>query len=647
MQDTEKLRETIVSMRREIDSLRTENSHAQLLLSALDAMWCTGSAGDLFAGVFAAVVPVFECSCALVLLEQDAGCEALQCVAASPGQLVGRDWPMGPLLHKVLAGRTISSTADALLDAWPQGPRYTLSPQQPALYLPLLIQGRRGLMVLVREARQSGFGRGHVALARKFSLLGSHALAAQRATLKEAESRRLKELQDKLQTSREALRFGANHDQLTGLPNRAHVQELVTALIARKQPGAKLALAFINLDDFKHINDLHGHAAGDALLREVTARVQSQIRQADVFGRINGDEFVIALDPVGQSSDVEQVIGRIRSRLQQPLALHGTQVLPSASIGVALFPAHGTDYETLRRHADLAMNRAKITGKGGLAFFTPDLGRAAQERLSLEQRLRGAIAAGEFYCALQRKVDIRSGAIMGFEALARWVDAQGVMRMPGEFLPLASKLQLMDDIALQVVADLVRHLPRLDAMFGTELRYSVNVSPAQAIDVPFMTRLTQSLPAGQAQRFIFELTEESLADTGALETLVLPMLRQAGVRISIDDFGTGYSSLAKLAALTVDELKIDRSLVRAIQQLPRNQVILRAIESLGGALGLAIVAEGIETEQERDFLLVNTAITVGQGFLFHKPQLINALVGDMPAALQPTAESAASALKHA
>ncbi|MBS0507216.1 MAG: EAL domain-containing protein [Proteobacteria bacterium] len=633
MENTEQLRETIAGMRREIDSLRTENQHAQLLLSALDAVLCTSSDGDLFAGVFQAVVPVFECTSAMVLLEQDKAGAALHCVAASCAELMHHVWPIGPLLHKVLAGRTISSAAHALLDGWPQGLPCALEAAQPALYLPLLIQGRRGLMVLVRDSGANGFDRGHVALARKFSVLGSHVLATQRASLKEAENHRLKELQDKLHTSREALHFRANHDPLTGLPNRAHVQELVTTLIARKPPGAKLALAFINLDDFKRVNDLHGHAAGDALLREVTARVQSQIRQADVFGRINGDEFVIALDPVGQSSDVAQVIQRIRTRLQQPLALHGTQILPSASIGVALYPTHGADYETLRRHADLAMNRAKALGKGSVAFFTPQLGQEARERLTLEQRLRDAVAAGEFCCALQRKVDIRSGAITGFEALARWVDAQGNMRLPGQFLPLASELQLLDDIALQLVADLVRHLPRLDAMFGSDVRYSVNVSPAQAVDAAFMARLTQGLPAGQAQRFIFEITEESLADTGPLEALVLPMLRRAGVRISIDDFGTGYSSLAKLAALTVDELKIDRSLIQTIHQRPRNQLVLRAIESLGTALGLAIVAEGIETEQEREFLLNNTAITVGQGFLFHKPQLIATLVDDGLAAL--------------
>ena len=643
MEDTEKLRETIICMRREIDSLRTENLHSQLLLSALDAVLCTSSEGDLFSGVFAAVKPVFECSLALVLLELHPGSDAVQCVATSRPELMHHSWPVGPFLHKVLAGRTVSGVADPLLDAWPQGPSGTLSAQQPALYLPLLIQGRRSLMVLVREPHQSGFDRSHVALARKFSLLGTHVMAAQRATLKEAESRRLRELQGKLQTSRDALRFRANHDQLTGLPNRAHVQELVTALIARKPPGGKLALAFINLDDFKRVNDLHGHAAGDALLREVTARVQSQIRQADVFGRINGDEFVIALDPVGQSSDVAQVIERIRARLQQPLTLHGTQIQPSASIGVAMFPAHGGDYETLRRNADLAMNRAKAAGKGGLDFFTPDLGREAQERLSLEQRLRDAVSAGEFCCALQRKVDIRSGATTGFEALARWVDAEGVMRMPGQFLPLASRLQLLDDIALQVVDDLTRNLPQLDAMFGTAIKYSINVSPAQAIDTDFMRRLTQRLPSGQAQRFIVELTEESLADTGLLEAHVLPMLRQAGVHVSIDDFGTGYSSLSKLASLTVDELKIDRSLVQTIQQLPRNQLILRAIESLGTALGLSIVAEGIETEQERDFLLANTAITMGQGFLFHKPQLIATLVGETPSMPSPAPDRLESA----
>ncbi len=625
MQDTEALREAIVSMRREIDHLRMENLHAHLLLATQDAALGVHDS-DAFGPVFAALMPAFDCSSILVLLEQGAEHSMLRCMASNCPELTGLTWQAGPLLQKVLAGRTISTVADAQANHWPAQPHGKLSPTQPALYLPLTVQGCRGMMMLTRRSDEPGFDRGHVELARKLSRRSSHLFAARQTKLSEADSRRLRELNDKLQSSHEALHFRATHDQLTGLPNRTHVQELVTAMIARQQSGQTLALAFINLDEFKLTNELHGNIAGDALLRAVASRVQSQIRQADIFGRIGADEFVVALDAAGQRPDVTVVMDRIRAQLRQPLSIQDTQILPSASIGVAIYPSHGTDYETLRRHADLAMQHAKATVKGSVVLFTKDLGRQAHERLTLEQHLREAVAAGEFCCALQRKVDIRTGAITGFEALARWVEAQGSVRMPGEFLPLACKLHLLDDIALQVVDDLARHLPQLDARFGNTVRYSLNISPDQAVDSGFMTRLVQHLPAGQAQRFIFEITEESLADTGVLEAHLLPMLREAGVRISIDDFGAGYSSLSTLAALTVDELKIDRSLIQCINERPRNQVILRAIESLGTALGLAIVAEGIETEQERNFLLQSTAITIGQGYLFHKPQLLRDLV---------------------
>lgn len=631
MEDSEELRETVLTMRREIDLLRTETTHANLLLAALDAVLSVGSETDPFTGVFSALMPVFACTCVIVLIEKEADEQGvLECIASSDQRAAGSRLQTGRLFQKVLSGRVVSTVGDAGVGPWPGDIGETFSNDRPALFLPLAVRDRRGLMMLLREPGESGFDRAHVTLARKFSLLASHAFAARQASLTEAESHRLKDLTEKLQASEEALRFRANHDQLTGLPNRSYIQELVGDMISRKQPGQKLALAFIDLDEFKRVNDLHGHAAGDALLLEVALRIKAEIRKTDVFGRISGDEFVIALDPIAQRTDVSTIIDRVRARLQQPLYVQGIELHPSASIGIALYPTHGPDYETLRRHADLAMYRAKSATKGSVAFFTRDLGRQAIDRLTLEQRLREAVSAGEFRCALQKKVDIRSGAIVGFEALARWVDAHGNVKPPAAFLPLASELGLLDDITMLMVDDLIGGLAALDVMFGSAIRYSLNVSPTQATDIAFMLKLTRRLGASDGGRFIVELTEEALASTGPLETHVLPLLRSAGIRLSIDDFGTGYSSLAKLAALTVDELKIDRSLVTSIHERPRNQVILRAIESLGSALKMLIVAEGIETVEESEFLLHNTAIAIGQGYLFHKPQILIDILNPVP-----------------
>ncbi|MGB3864347.1 MAG: EAL domain-containing protein [Xanthobacteraceae bacterium] len=627
MEDSEELRETLVAMRREMDLLRTETTHANLLLTALDTVLCVEGDDDPFAGVFVALMPVFACSCAIVLIERDDGVDTLECVASSHAAAVGSVWASSKIFHKVLSGRIVTTVSDSGVDVWPDIEGLTLSGKQPALYLPLGVRGRRGLMLLLRACGEPGFDRSQVTLARKFSLLASHAFAAKRASQTEAESQRLKHLTKQLKASQEALSFRANHDRLTGLPNRAYVQELVRDIIAHNRPGQKLALAFIDLDDFKRVNDAHGHAAGDTLLREVAERVRSVIGPTDVFGRISGDEFVIVLDPLAHRSEISLVINRVRDCLRRPLRIEDAEIRPSGSIGVALYPTHGEDYDTLRRHADMAMYRAKTSAKGSVAFFTRDLGRQASEKLSLEQQLRDAVSNREFCCALQQKVNIRSGDTIGFEALVRWIDGRGQMHAPYEFLPLAGELGLLDDITMLLADDLTRNLPDLEARFGEGVCYSINVSPAQAADIPFMLRLTRRLAeTGRAERFILELTEESLAATGPFQTHVLPVLRSAGIAISIDDFGTGYSSLAKLAELTVDELKIDRSLVTAIHQRPRNQSILRAIESLGVALGISVVVEGIETAEENDYLTSRTKLDIGQGYLFHRPQLLGDLL---------------------
>lgn len=639
MEDSEELREALVNMRREVDLLRIETTHANLLLKSLDAVLNVSGDEDPFKDVFTALMPVFNCTGAIVLFEQAGDAEMLECVASSHPTAVGSFWPSGKLFRKVLSGRIVSTVAGTEDSAWPSDLDPEVSCEQPALYLPLAVRDGRGLMILLRRSNEAGFDRAHVTLARKFSLLASHAFAARQASLTEAESQRLKDLTEKLRTSQEALLFRANHDQLTGLPNRAYVRELVDHIIGRKRSGQQMALAFIDLDEFKRVNDLHGHAAGDALLREVTSRVRAEIRRSDIFGRISGDEFVIALDPMESRNDATRIIERILNRIRQPLTVEGAEILPSASIGVAFYPDHGLDYETLRRHADLAMYQVKASNKGSLSFFTRDLGRDARNKLVLEQRIKAAVTSREFCCALQQKINIRTGGLIGFEVLARWIDSEGVVLGPGHFLPMASQLDLVDDITTLVVDDLLKNLGALDAKFGSDVRYSINVSPAQTTSIPFMMQLLRVLSdTGQSERFVLELTEESFAATGPFQTHVLPALRSAGIAISIDDFGTGYSSLAKLAELTVDELKLDRSLVSMIHQRPRNQVILRAVESLGFALNMSIVAEGIETEEENNYLLHQTGIPIGQGFFHHKPQLLSDLL-DRPIWINATAKS--------
>ncbi len=632
MRTIEELRETIVSMQRELDRLRQEASHSRTLLDALDALLVVSGEDDPFSGVFDVLLPIFDAAQAVVLVCSSDGDDAMECVASNDAKLLGSRWQADARLQKALKGRIMATLGSHDAGASTKG---DLVPgeDQPALYLPLAQHGRRGLLLLLRERGKPGFDRSHVTLAQKFSLLASHALAAREAHHRKIESQRLKQLTDQLTDSQHALAYRANHDQLTGLPNRAHVQELVNERLSRKRPGEKLALAFIDLDDFKRVNDVYGHDTGDALLRGVAERLRAQIRGSDILGRISGDEFVVMLDPFRERGEVVSLVQRISELLHQPFDLDGIEVKGSGSIGVALYPVHGRSYEALRRNADTAMYRAKTSAKGSVEFFSRALSRSVSDRQRQEQQLRAAFADKMFRCALQAKVELRSGRLIGFELLLRRVDAEGVIHAPASFLSAASELGLLDGIALMQVDELLSWLPRLDPRFGDHIVYSLNLSALQASHPGFMkTLIGRIAQSGRARNFALELTEESLLRATPFQSDILPLLRMAGIGIAIDDFGTGYSSLPMLAELTIDEIKIDRSFIACIQDRPNQQSLLRAIGSLGRTLGIHLVAEGIETESELGWLLDHSDIHTGQGFLFHRPDFIPALLdgGDGP-----------------
>ncbi|MGP1666212.1 MAG: putative bifunctional diguanylate cyclase/phosphodiesterase, partial [Rhodanobacter sp.] len=371
------------------------------------------------------------------------------------------------------------------------------------------------------------------------------------ASQAEAESHRLQQLTQQLKVSQEALIHRANHDELTGLPNRLHVQELVDALIASKAAGQRIALAFLDVDDFKRVNDFHGHAAGDALLKSVANRLRAEIRQSDIIGRISGDEFVIVFDSFERANELAAVVNRLSHQLHEPFHIDGHRITSSGSIGVAMWPEHGHDYETLRGHADTAMYRTKATHKGGVTYFRPSMGQEISERLSLERQLRVALEKREFKCALQQKVDLRTHQIVGFEALVRWVDGHGTIHAPAKFLKLANELDMLDSISDMVLDNLCEALPWLDSHCGLGVSYSINISPSQAIKTSFMRKLVRRIAeTGRPHNFLLELTEETFLATDVFQSQGLPLIREAGIGLSIDDFGTGYSSLSILADLT-------------------------------------------------------------------------------------------------
>jgi c-di-GMP phosphodiesterase Gmr len=743
---TEELREALLATSRERDALMLASSHAQHLLQALESLLSVGAEDDPFERVFAALRKVFTFSQSMILAEADDGC--LQCIVAEPQILVGSCWRKGPLFTKVMGGRVVTTFSSANVEEWKGAGRFGLSSDQSALYAPVRVRDRRGVLVLLREIGAAGFDRNDVELARKFSLLASHALAARYATQSEVESRHLRELTEQLRSSEQAAKrnaellhqivsvlpvgvtvqdvegrillvngaaaaaFGehasslvgitpfelngessadtrrsehlervradiscnvestaimdgaphtllttykpvsifderlllsatlditerkrfeeelsrqAFHDQLTGLPNRALMAEIVDSALRLHLRGGMFALAFIDLDNFKQVNDYYSHAVGDALLVAVADRIRKHIRPGDTLARISGDEFLLLFNPLSNEHALPPLIERLIEALKQPFMVEGHELLTSASVGASIYPLHGDDYETLRRCADSAMYRAKRSRKGSVSYFNVGMANALTSRMELEQRLRVAIRERNFRAAFQPKVSLQTGAVTGFEALARWVEPDGTVHMPGSFIELASELGLLDDITLFMLDDVAASIPTLTHWHGPDISVSLNISARQVEDAAFMRGFIGQLAATDvAGRIVIELTEDALVATQRFQRKILPMLRGLGVRVSIDDFGTGYSSLSTLADITADEVKVDRAFITAIHQRPRSQGILKAIESLCCALHIRMVAEGVEREEELAYLREHTSIHFAQGYYFDKPQFLEA-----------------------
>lgn len=427
----------------------------------------------------------------------------------------------------------------------------------------------------------------------------------------------------------EQLRRNTFHDQLTGLPNRTLAKEIVDR---RMQTGGTEArhpfvFAVLNLDGFKQINDYYNHTVGDNVLKFVAGIIQSTMtRENDSLARISGDEFLLILvldSPDEASARLEKVLEEIR----RPVLSGEQKIFLSASIGAAIYPAHGQDYASLNRAADSALGRAKFSQRGSFCFFDPTLDGMDSERMVLEQRLHSAVRERTpLRAAYQPKVRVnREGGarVIGFEALARWVDDAGVVHAPATFIDLASELGLLDEITLIMLERIASDLPSLRSVYGDDIGVSFNASAQQIGNPVFVEKMLKTIEdLGIAPSLILEITEDVLIGTQQFQDRVLPKLRYSGVRVAIDDFGTGYSSLSVLADITADELKIDRAFIASIHDRMRSQSVLKAIDSVGRALEIDMVAEGVETRTEADYLLNNTHISVIQGFFFGRPAFV-------------------------
>jgi cyclic di-GMP phosphodiesterase Gmr len=589
-------------------SSRSGAAHAQLVVDALDALLRTSL--DPFEIVFESLRDVLVLDQAVVL-SQTAD-NFILCVAALQEEPVGRRWPAGED-HELVTIAMPATCSEHDLDGCWNLPSDLTAPARPMLFLPIRVGNRRGLLILSRTAGEQVFDSAQMALGQQFALLASAALALLHSRELEAEGRHLRDLADEL-------RQRAYFDELTGLAKSTLIQEHVEAVLARRENDGRFAMAFIDLDNFKHINDYYSHAVGDALLVEVAARIAGRIGASDMLARISGDEFVLLVDPIESAHQVQAVVERLLDALKQPFYIEGFEVFTSASIGMSIYPEHGHSYEALRRNADSAMYKAKSGGKGSVALFDRTMGQAVTARMELEQRLRLAIRDRQFRCAFQPKVDLRSEEVVGFEALIRWCDDRGTIQAPHDIVALAIELGLIDPITQFMVTEAVNALEELDAEFGAGTTMSVNVAAKQATDLQFMRSLARALGDTRlAHRIMLELTEDAFLAKGQFQLHVLPMLREIGVRVSIDDFGTGYSSLSALADITADEIKVDRSFITSIHQRPRSQSVLKMIESLSHALGMTVIAEGVETFEELAYLQAATRIRYAQGFYFAKP----------------------------
>jgi diguanylate cyclase (GGDEF)-like protein len=412
------------------------------------------------------------------------------------------------------------------------------------------------------------------------------------------------------------------HDALTGLPNRLLLLERIGQLLERKrrQPSLQGAVLVLDLDRFKVINDSLGHSVGDLFLSEVARRLNRCVRAGDTVARLGGDEFGILLAEIADISDALRVAERIQQSLATAFSLGGHQVATSASLGVTILTETYSSPDELLRDADLAMYRAKSTGKACHAIFDEAMHAQARARLELESDLRTAIERAEFTLHYQPIVDLRSGRLSGFEALVRWFHPRRGLLPPAEFLQLAEETGLIIPLGWWTLHEACRQLQRwLHEPGAQELSISVNLSARQIAHPDMLGQLEQALAVSgiAPDRLCVEITEHALME-GAAVAACLSRVRALGVRIHIDDFGTGYSSLSALHRLPIDVLKIDRSFVQMLDAAGSNGMIAQAIVLLARQLGMEVVAEGIETAEHMRQLQSLTC-SYGQGYWFARP----------------------------
>jgi diguanylate cyclase (GGDEF)-like protein len=422
----------------------------------------------------------------------------------------------------------------------------------------------------------------------------------------------------------------AYFDSLTGLPNRAQfLNSLNGTLETAKKESKKAALLYIDLDDFKRINDTLGHMIGDKLLKIIAHRLASCIRQSDLLGkgaknhetaRLGGDEFTVLLPEIESEEMAAMVAQRICSSLAQPVDLDHHQMMVTPSIGIAMFPDDGTDADTLMKNADMAMFFTKRKGPENYCFFQESMNAEASKRLTIETQLRHALQRQEFFLAYQPQIDLKTGKMSGFEALLRWKNQKLGIIPPMEFIPIAEDTGLIHDLGEWVMRTACKQAQKWREQGMYLPRIGINVSPREFIRSSFIPRVRSALVESQLepQCLQIEITETLLMEHYEGATRTLKELSRMGVQAAIDDFGKGYSSLHRLQTLTIDCLKIDRCFVSGINMGFRERSVLNAIITMAHGMNLGVIAEGVETEIQYQFLKEKQC-SEAQGYMLSMP----------------------------
>jgi diguanylate cyclase (GGDEF)-like protein/PAS domain S-box-containing protein len=418
----------------------------------------------------------------------------------------------------------------------------------------------------------------------------------------------------------------AHHDQLTGLPNRLFLAvHLPEAINEARRTGATLAVLFLDLDRFKHINDSRGHETGDKLLKTVAARVRSTVRDEDVVVRMGGDEFIVVLKNVKGPHQVNETASRINEALSEPVIVDGRPLVTTVSIGVSMYPRDGSDIGELLRHSDTAMYQAKDRGRNNFQLFSPGMDRKLKERIAIESSLRAAIDQKQLDVHYQPIIDIETHRVMGLEALLRWKHPLHGFVAPGRFIGVAEETGLIVPIGDFVLERVMSDAGRWREMGWSPVPVAVNISAVQLqrSDLPGTIRRLTQLHGMKPSMLQVELTESAVfehreARSGESSEDGISRLRELGVRVAIDDFGTGYSSLSYLKRWRVDYVKIDRSFVRDLVTDMSDLAIVGAIIAMARHLNIQVVAEGIEGWQQLEKLR-QLQCNLAQGFLFAKP----------------------------